>query len=566
METAWKRVGGQLSIANGEEFERTALHYLRVIWPMMIQAPRLQRLDRFGVDLCVPDLDTHFQVVVQSKGFKVDEQLLESQVRDQILPSIQKFRNSSLTCDKYILVHNRDGANRLCASQIQSELDLLVRDGKAKSAILWDRSIFVKEVRNHLDSCIRDKLLDRSRLILKQQESFFRFGKIFVSEVPLSQFIWKPGALNQPDFDSCNFVNTQAVKIIASSRDVRYSILIGSFGIGKTTTVLRVADAEGLIPIYVPAYTIFRKKSGQGTNLFLGHLEEGLDLLEDFPADTSEVLRDVIGSVLGRILRQTNEKFVLIIDGIDEHSFYSTPFGLQWLSNELAELCCPIVLTTRREHFLSLIGNYRQATENLSKKGGADRVIEILHLGSWSQGQAQELLLRAIEISQNEEQSNKIRHLLDRITSNTSALSSRLLSHPIFLQITLDLIVEGEDWLLDDENQLMELWARKKIQRDLSKPRLEQIVSVDVDYYTEGMMLSMDGIALEMLDTSKETMNAEKVVEIVREKMGILQLDATAILMTSLLIPASTRRGLVLEMKFFHRKFQEYFTNRSKKF
>lgn len=569
MEAVWKRVRGQLSVISGDEFERIALHYLRVIWPSMIQAPRMQHLDRFGVDLCIPESDKHFHVVVQAKGFKVDEQLLKSQVRDQILPSLQKYLNSPLTCDEYILLHNRDGANRQIADEIQSKLDQLVQHGKAKSVYLWDRFLFVKEIRHQIDHRIRNKLLEQSHYILHQQESFFHFGNLFVSDVPLSQSTWNPGIPLQQDFDAGDFVNTHAAKLIASPRGVRYAILIGSFGIGKTTTVLRAADAKELLVIYVPAHTIRREYGSQGTNYLLRNLNEELDLLEDLPADTADILRDVIGAALGRILRQPNDQFILVIDGLDEHGFYGTPYGLHWLTNELAELRCPIILTSRREHFLSLIGNYELAAQSLSRKGGADRVVDILHLGSWSPIQARELLQRAIAVTQSEDQASKIRQLLDRLTSESSTLSIRLLNHPLLLQITLDLIVDGEEWLLDDDDQLMEFWTRKKIQRDLSVPRLGQSIPFDVNYYIESMMLSMDRIALEMQAINSEaaipaeTIDMARVIAIVRETIDIPELDETTILTTSLLIPASNRRGRILEVKFFHRAFQEFFARRA---
>lgn len=569
MEAVWRRIRGQLRVTNGDEFERIALHYLRVIWPSMIQAPRLQRLDRFGVDLCEPGSDTHFHVVVQAKGFKVDEQLLESQVRDQILPSIQKYHDSPLTCDEYIILHNRDGANRQLANDITSALDQLIQNGKAKSARLWDLFAFVKEVRNHIDRRIREKLLERSRGILRQQEGFFHFGNLYVPDVPLNQTTWKPESPLLQDLDGRTFVETHAARLIASPRKVRYAILIGAFGIGKTTTVLRAADSKGLLIVYVPAHTIRREHGGQGTNYLLRNLNDELDLLDDLPADTSEVLGDVMGAVLGRVFRQPNDRFVLVIDGLDEHSFYGTPHGLRWLTNELAELRCPIVLTSRREHFLSLIGNYELATQYLSRKGGADRIVDILQLGAWSAVQARVLLEQAIKVTHQEDRAASIRQLLERLTSETSTLSARLLSHPLFLQLTLDLIVDGEQWLIDDEDRLMELWVRRKIQRDLTVPRLDQNIFLDAEYYTESMMLSMGRIASEMQTangeeaTPAETINAERVVAIVHEALSMLELDVSTILTTSLLIPASRRRGRVLDVKFFHRAFQEFFARRA---
>ena len=295
MEAAWKTVRGKLMVAHGDEFERLALHYLRVIWPPMIQAPRLQRLDRFGVDLCVPHSDASFDVVVQAKGFKVDEQLLESQVRNQILPSIEKYRDSPLVCDQYVLLHNRDGANRESAAEIQTALDRLVQEGKAKSVQLWDCFAFIKQVRNQIDRRIREKLSERSHSILLQQASFFHFGNQFVSNVPLGRSRWNPGSSLGQDFDG-PFVDTNAAKLIASPRKVRYALLIGTFGIGKTTTVLRAAEARELVVVYVPAHMIRREHGSQGTNLLLRNLDEELNLLDDFPADTSEVLHDVLGA------------------------------------------------------------------------------------------------------------------------------------------------------------------------------------------------------------------------------------------------------------------------------
>jgi hypothetical protein len=537
----------------------------------MIQAPRMQRLDCFGVDLCVPDVGTHFHVVVQTKGFKVDEQLLDSQVENLILPSIEKYRRSPLTCDDYVLLHNREGSDRKLAGIIQASLEQLVIEGKAKSAQLWDRDVFIKKIRNQIDTRIRDKLSARSRNLLHQYEKFFHFGSLFVSHVPLSQTTWKPSLPIQQEFDESEFTNTNAAKLIASPRKVRYALLIGSFGIGKTTTALRAVDEKALSVVYVPAHTIRREHGSQGTNYLLRNINDELDLLDDLPADTSEVLRDVMGAALGRILRQANDQFVLVIDGLDEHSFYSSVDGLHWLTNELSELRCPIVLTTRKEHFLSLIGNYEIAAQTLSRKGGTERIVEVFELGAWTPVQAQELLLRAISLVQREDQALSIRRLLNQLTSDISTLSARLLSHPLFLQMSLDLIMDGGEWLVEDEDKLIDIWVRKKIQRDLSVPRLNMGIRIDAEYYIEGMIDSMTCVALEMRTGSGETLvlsesiDVERVLAIARETIAIPELDAAILFTTSLLIPAGRRHGRVLKAKFFHRALQEFFLRRGDK-
>jgi DNA-binding MarR family transcriptional regulator len=567
-ERAWRVVNGKLANASGDEFERTAIHYLRVIWPAMVQAPRLLRLDRLGVDLCVPAEDTVYEVVVQAKGFKVDEQLLESQVNDQILPSIEKFRKSALTCNEYVLLHNRDGADRQLAKKVQDALDVLVAEGKAKSARLWDRHAFVKEVRNELDRRIRVKLTDRSQRFLRQHQEFFRFGNVCVASVPLCQSSWKPASVTRFEFSASDFSDVDAAKLIASPRKVRYSLLVGAFGIGKTTTVLRAADAKDLQVIYVPAHTIPREHGSQGTNYLLRNINDELELLDDLPSETIEVLNDVMGAALGRVLRQPGDQFALVIDGLDEHYFYGSAQGLMWLTNELSELRCPIVLTTRKEHLLATAGNYEVAMQSLSKKGGADRTVDVIELGPWSSAHAEQLLRSVLVLGVTEDQASSIRTLLDLIASGSSTISARLLSHPLFLQMTLDLIMDGEEWLIDDEDELIGLWVRRKIQRDLSVRRLPLNFRFDVEHYVEGMIESMSRVAMKMQMSDGDTAMSSEVIaieafsEIARKEIGLPDLDEATLVSTSLLVPATRRRGRILEVKFFHRAFQEYFVRR----
>jgi len=574
METVWKTVRGQLKTASDREFERTALHYLRIIWPMLIQSPMMQRLDRFGVDMCElesdGDFNGHFKVVIQAKGFKVDEQLLMSQVEDQILPSIKKFLDSPLTCDHYVLLHNREGSNRELAAIIQEHLDYLIQAGKAKSVQLWDCHSFIKDVRNQLEIYIRAKLTKQSLCLLKQHSNFFYFGDLFVSQVPFRQFKWKPDELLSEEFIDSEFINTDITPLISSPREARYSLLIGSFGVGKTTATLRTTNVQGLLVIHVPAYAINRKQGSQGTNFLLRNLNDELDLLDDFLPETVEILKDLMGAALGRILRKADDQFVLVIDGLDEHPFYGTAYGLQWLTNELAELRCPIVLTTRREHFLSLISNYGLAFEALSKKNGARRPIDILELGAWRRAQAHELLeqVRAA-LPTDAPQLVNLNRLSEQLDSPSTQLSASLLSHPLFLQMTLDLIMEGEDWLLENEDSLIETWIRKKIKRDFRVPRLNNGLMLDIESYVEGMIEAMVQIAVEMQQgesstlCESDTISAQNVLVIVRKSVDIPNLDIATVLMTSLLVPLNRRLGKPMQVKFFHRSIQEFLVRRN---
>jgi len=50
----------------------------------------------------------------------------------------------------------------------------------------------------------------------------------------------------------------------------------------------------------------------------------------------------------------------LIIDGLDESRTYASARGMTQLTNELAELRCPVVLVTRKSHFDSTFGNLKR--------------------------------------------------------------------------------------------------------------------------------------------------------------------------------------------------------------
>lgn len=570
MEAIWHTLKGKFSITSGDEFERLVLHYLRILWPTMNQSPRLQHLDRFGVDLCVPGKeDGFFDVVVQVKGFKADEKLLESQVKNQIIPSIKKFQSSPLKCYRYILLHNRDGSDRKLAYDIENCLNELVTGGSAKEAQLIDRDNFISMIREGINTLFREKLNKRSILLQKEQESFFHFGNLFVQQVPVARHQWRPDLSIRPEFTDTNFTDADVVDLISSRSKVRYAILIGSFGIGKTTMALRSAIARDHSVIYIRAYTVHNNyMGGRGTNVLMRNLNEELELLEDFPPDTAETLNVLVGPALGRILRQNHSEYVLILDGLDENNFYSTPQGLQLLTNELAELKCPIVLTTRKEHFVTLMGNYELAIEKLSKKGGARRSIDVMELGSWTSRQAKSLLQSAISNASTVKQKNKIQQLYDRLNSNAQGLFLDLLKHPLFLQMTLDLIVDGVDEWIEQKHILIEMWITKKIRRDFLVPRFDPRLINDVDAYVINMINAMTAIAREMVSQDGDTkllldsIPAENALKIVRHHVGVPDLDIATMLNSSLLVPVNRRHGTVLNVKFFHRAIQEYLLER----
>lgn len=567
MEATWKAATGELRVAYGDDFERMILHYLRVCWPNLIRPTHLQQLDRYGIDLCTAEQPLKHEIVVQAKGFRIEEELTESQVTKQIIPSIRKFINSPVSCNKYLLVHNRQGSSKELRDQIEEHLNVMVEAGSANEAYLWDLSKTIKEIRNKMDSVFREKLHAISMKNSKQHDRMFHFGAEFLEEVPLRTFKWNtegqlPSWAKRPEY-----VTQSALGLVGSPKTTRYTILTGSFGMGKTTTTLRVATKKGRELIYIRASNINRDGGGQGTNFLMRNIGHSLDLLNELPEETKQVLSSVVGAVLGRILRQPNDDYILVIDGLDEHPFYSTPKGLQWLSNEIAELRCPIVLTTRVEHLEQLSGNYRIALNSLSTQGGARRAIRIIELGPWTVVEAIALLNQILP-SVNSQLENSIRNLISELKIETDNGLSQLISHPLFLNMTLDLFVAGETEALNDSNRLIESWMIKKIERDLTSPRLLGEKGFNVDDFVLGMISAMRFIAVQSKNIEDgeivytDSFYLRELLPIAQEHTNYQELDEPAFLSTSLFIPVETPTGEPKKVRFFHRRIQEYLASK----
>jgi len=134
-QSAYKQLAGILAASEEDEFERKVLPLLRLFWPTLQQAPRKRVWDQRGIDLLVWVDQPPFPCVVQCKGFKVQE--LDADQMRQAVDSIHKFRDSGVTADTYLFVHNREGRNREFAEKTELHLRELVALGRVRCAELW---------------------------------------------------------------------------------------------------------------------------------------------------------------------------------------------------------------------------------------------------------------------------------------------------------------------------------------------------------------------------------------------------------------------------------------------
>jgi hypothetical protein len=534
----------------------------------MIQPTEMKTLDRAGIDLLVWSDDFKFPWAVQCKGFK-EVDLGESQIK-QILASIRKFANSPYSCDHYVLLHNRTSQNREATKLIRESLAHLLQSGKASTVHLWDRQKFIVEVQSRLRGLILERMQSDAISALQQHEAIFRFGSVYIPIVPVSEkrVVMRRGERMRLEDTGGPIDLTPISQRIIAPVGARWTMLTGPFGTGKTTTVLHAAQMAGHQIIYVRAEAMTDRGPGIGTNAMLGRSADAMRLFDDYDDQTRVMAERLAGQTLAAILRGRDASFVLVIDGLDENRKYGKPNGLMQLTNDLAELTCPIILTTRREHFDSVRSNFERAFEDLSIKTGAKRDGRLLDLGIWTDREIEKFIAQAIGHA-NPQEARHLRLLADGIKSGELyRLYGDLPAHPLFLQMILEDAARGQI-AKRNRAELVRDWMEQKIRRDLRGCRETPAEVVDVDTFVAQMMELHEKIASAMIEfqdgawSLTEEIGSDVVVENARRILGTTNIDISTILGCSVLSAVSPRTRGLMPIKFLLRVCQEFFLSLS---
>ena len=558
---AWEILRGDLAAATSREFERRALPVMRLFQPDMIQAPELAGLDRAGIDLLVWSDTRTFPWVVQCKGFKEFEELGESQTK-QILKSIKKFHESPYSCEEYVLVHNRTGENRQAAAAINEALNALREDGKATSAQLWDRQTLIKLAKRRLRTMLVDRMRQEAEQVLSNNEKLFRFGSAYVSDVPVScqTLTFNPSA--DLRVDSVDVY--RVAELILSQSKARWTMLTGPFGTGKTTTALHAARSAGYDVIYVRAEAMTERGGTEGTNVVFSRIVDALAVFDDFEDTTRTLASRLAGPTLAGVLKGRQTDFALIIDGLDENRIYGKAEGVRQLTNELAEMRCPIVLTTRKEHFDSTFSNFERLFGKISQKGRSGRDARIFCLELWSNRAVKALLKNAIKIAKAEERPYLENFLHALEIGRADDIYGGLHRHPLFLQMILEEIASG---IMEHRSraELIRNWVERKIKRDINVDRMTPVEIVDEDSFVELMMTLQERVASRMTvsESSQWSLTEHIGSDIVeREARRIFNdnaVDISSVLGCSVLSAVTPRHRGQMPIRFLLRVCQEFF-------
>lgn len=566
----WETIRGELAVASDREFERRAAPMLKLFRSEVVHSPAMGHLDRAGIDFVVWSDEGPLPWVVQCKGFKDQESLGPSQLA-QILKSIEKFRNSEWSCEEYVFLHNRTGQNRDAERTIQESLARLREEGRAVVTRLWDRQTFIRDARKRLRDIFVKRMRENADRLLREQESMFGFGSIYVASVPVTEriiIIKRDEQMRMECVGDTNVRRRIAEFVLSSRGKARWTLLMGHFGTGKTTAGLHAAMSAGNDVIYVRGDDLIDGTGSYGTNVMLGRITDALGLFDDYDDETRIFLDRIAGRSMAELLRsKEGATFVLFIDALDESRSYRTPEGVFKLINQIVDVKCPVILTMRREHFDSTFSNFDKALrfENVPMRGGPRRDGRLFDLELWTEKEVDELVTAAMKIAR----ANEAVHLARLSDILRSGMARRIYGdlpkHPLFLQMILEDVASGR---IGKRNraQLIRHWMERKIERDLNaSDRAKPTDAVDVGAFVEGMMTLQERVARRMTVFEDgawhllEHIGSDVIEAEARDLFREQNVDISTILACSVLSSVTPRRRGVMPVRFLLRICQEFF-------
>lgn len=557
----WGRVTEELRSSSSRDFEQRVLPLLRVKWPHLVNPKALGLLDRRGIDHVLVGPGSPLEVVVQCKGFQIEEPLDESQIQ-QIRKSVDSFLASPHRCATYVLVYNRHGVDRDFNARVQQELTRLVTAGKASTAQVWDINRLVREIDSRLAQRMLAEIERLGDTRRQAEQSRFEFGGVVLREVPCERGRLALRRLEPPTvrMDGSVEVRDPLGDLAADRRG--WTLVIGSFGAGKSTLSHRLSETAGRRLLYVPAAALTHAETGaQSENELACSIVGYLGLFNEwteFDDNERSLLVHLAGPILAARLRAQDTKYILLIDAIDENRFYSTMRGFQLLTNELSRASCRIVLTTRKEHFLNHFLSYAKPLGEGSAHAKGD--VDLLELHHWTIDEAHQYVDAALTRA-SEPMSSHLRALRSQLDG---AMAGLALQHPLLLAMLVDLVAHEGPKVLESRAELYWRWARFKLARDFEVQRTMPLGLDNEDQIVWNLLELMSDIALAMTSSSggqhelTESIHEDEVRKLAAGRLGT-QVPSDIYTTTSLLEPMRTRERDGMVLHFFHRSFHEYF-------
>ena len=569
-QNAYSQWAAKLATSTGADFERALLPLLRLFWPTLTQVPSTKAWDRKGVDLLVWSDNGPLPCVVQCKGFEVQEPGAD-QAR-AVEESVKTFLSSGLKAETYVLAHNRDGRFRELDARAKAAVAEIQRLGRARRVEVWDRQTLLQRAFDRLVELLEAALHRHSQELLRHFEGLFQFGGIWIREVPVDleelRFERERPSERTTLPSSAQY---DLRRLLTASSGRRWTIVTGIFGVGKSSAVLRAAATAGtvvVLPTSAVPEDVFRSGS---TNRLLARVLEMIAWLEDLADEDRARLQQASATALAYVLRSGADQWVFVLDALDEHRVFGSLEGVQRLANQLAEFNCPVVLTTRREHFELSFGNLSAALGGLAPKYGKSRIATVVHLQRWSWRETA-ALIEAAAGSADPASALRIRALLALGETKATEIYGDVLYHPLFLQFLLEDAAE-KGVRPRSRVDLLQAWIERKLRRDRISwvptgvtQRAEVREGLDIDDFVPMMMEMMERVAFAMTARGTDArMEVLESLEAVTARTIAAQIfsgptpQLLPLLLNSLLVIHERRPGGNHRIGFALRVIQEFF-------
>lgn len=470
MSVKWKRTKSELRNAEGREFERKVLPFLRIIWADTILPQPLRTHDRGGVDILRWEKrnDNSIPLAVQCKGFHVgDSEMGKDQIK-QCEDSIDTFIKKGFKADVYILIHNRE-PNSNFQKQVELKLDELKELGHVKEAYVWDYLMLIRQACN--------KVRERCR-------NFISLNELKANNFLLDKPICTP--LEQVPIEILEIVFNRNQKVsethitekisdpaqeLLKTQVSNLSLVLAKAGYGKTTSALRTFQYSDKRIFYLSAASLPRdgnnKNSLFKTWITFDEMYEQVSD-EDFP-----ILEQLISPALEYLLKDPKQPVILILDALDESIYFSRPHGLQDLFNHIADVKVPVILlareefwVTKQEHFATSFGRQAEKQDkNIKRKA------RVIKLKDWGKEQIAAFAERYKTELKGEERTNVEKFINIIKSDGYENIYGDIPKRPLFLNYILE-SVAFEGIKSKSKAKLFYDWACLKIKRDFQNPIL----------------------------------------------------------------------------------------------
>lgn len=562
------RLNFELATKSGHDFEGMVSLLLGELMDGTAQSKRLGRLDRMGLDAITVADDARLKIAIQCKGFEL--LTYGPDQHRQCREEVAKYTTKGPPADQYWLIVNRPIKDRAMRQELEADLALLVKAGKAGTTLLLDSAPLINLLRSLAAARLAKWAESKRKQLFEYYRSRMEFVQ-YIAEVPFNGNRRAPAEYILEQIEKF-FKDLPEHKTGKYRRPPKILVTSG-FGFGKTSTLQACASAwlesDGHL-VYVPAalldHEAFKNSAGLSDALLTFLLPDDVEISRL----AFELFRAVLRSDLA-----TSKKWIVLVDGLDENAAVYKANSLSALWNSMSDLGVPAILSVRDE----LIETRRLEFFPDPKLRFAP-VFEQLKLDDWPLT----LMARFVQLfsaARGGHESASYRSFRQIIESGKYAeVYGDIPKRPLFLGMLADDAWAGNE----PERQLHRLYGqyfRKKFMLDRNSAaaagaanRPSAIVdALGGEEATERLIHVMQDAADDMLEVSTapdgsrsavhRDMIGERRLQQIAEANGVPFVSIEDIAMHSLLQPAGrdqvTRERL---MRFAHRSFQDWFVAR----